>query len=386
MSPPVLERVRSVIHKARNAARLRRRSTISSNFNTQKQSIWKRLPDSVLVKILTQCEVQDIYSLLLSCRILRRRISHLEYAISQAYLRHRTRPDRRTTEETDSCELVPSVGDDLTFIAGLFPPPPPQYSTSAGAADDLPEYSFGYLADLTRCWKTCVRLSYYLAEYVVYRHLRNDSSSLSSSKTEQEVVYSKSVGLLQSRLLSSLAYIIFFLETYASTESATRSAENAYLVESQQSILQQPPFNNTQILLSTHHAMHLLCSSVRQLMAPDIAAASTETWLGLLLTTSTLERIVEFFVAAATDESAKATASAASGHWTNRMEFMWQMRRDWGEFVASGVLSLPQLRDVWFEAARREICRRGAIPHESEELVSVLHRSGVALRCEFCEE
>ncbi|GMG37672.1 unnamed protein product [Aspergillus oryzae var. brunneus] len=135
--------------------------------------------------------------------------------------------------------------------------------------------------------------------------------------------------------------------------------------------------------------MHLLCSSVRHLMAPDIASASTEAWLGLLLTTSTLERIMEFFVAAAKDESVKVAAADANGHsptWTNRMEFMWQMRRDWGEFVASGALTPPKLSEVWFEAAQREICRRGAIPHECEEVVPVLHGPGVALRCEFCEE
>ncbi|KNG81474.1 hypothetical protein ANOM_010016 [Aspergillus nomiae NRRL 13137] len=268
MSPPVLERVRSIIHRAKTTAKLRRRSTIS--VSTQKQSIWRRLPDSVLVKVLAQCELQDIYSLLLSCRILRRRVSRLEYAISQAYLHHRTQPSQYITETGH--ELVPSVGDDLTFIASLFPPPPPQY-TSTGVGDDLPEYSFGYLADLTRCWKTCIKLSYYLAEYVVHQHLVKDASW--SSKTEKEVGYSKGVGLLQSRLLSPVAYIIFFLETHASEpQPSIRATSSRH--QAQQSILQQPPFANTQTLLATHHAMHLLCSSVRHLMAPDITAASAE--------------------------------------------------------------------------------------------------------------
>ena len=158
------------------------------------------------MKVLAQCELQDISSLLLSCRILRRRVSYLEYAISQAYLRHRTRPYQYITETGH--ELVPSVGDDLTFISSLFPPPPPQY-TSTGVGDDLPEYSFGYLADLTRCWKTCIKLSYYLAEYVIHQHLQKDSSWW-SSKTEKEVVYSKGVGLLQSRLLSPV-YVVSYI-------------------------------------------------------------------------------------------------------------------------------------------------------------------------------
>ncbi|KAB8237037.1 uncharacterized protein BDW43DRAFT_308047 [Aspergillus alliaceus] len=375
MSPPVLERVRSVIHKAKNSAKLRRRSTIS-NPSTQKQSIWKRLPDPVLVQILAQCDLQDIYSLMLSCRMLHRRISQHEYPISQAYLHHRTLPYQCITETGH--ELVPSAGDDLTFISSLFPPPPPQYTHR----DDLPEYSFGYLADLTRCWKTCLKLSYYLAEYVVHQHLQKDPahSLWSSSKTEKELIYSKAVGLLQSRLLSPLAYIILFLETNASCPSPS--------LKSQQSILQQSPFTNTQILLETHHTMHLLCSSVRHLMAPEIAHTSTENWLSLLLTTSTLERIVEFFVAAATDESGKGPAGNAGGPsstWTNRLEFMWQMRRDWGEFVASGVMAPPTLDEIWFEAARREICWRGAIPHGCGEEMLIFHGLGDSLRCEFCE-
>ncbi|KAE8355157.1 hypothetical protein BDV28DRAFT_58350 [Aspergillus coremiiformis] len=382
MSSQVLERVRSAIHKAKNSAKRRRRSTLSTS-SGQRLSIWKRLPDTVLVNILAQCDLQDIYALMLSCRMLRLRVGQHEYAISQAYLHHRTRPYQYITESGH--ELVSSVGDDLTFISSLFPPSPPHY-TPTGVRDDLPAYSFGYLADLTRCWKTCIRLSYYLAEHVVHQHLQKDSIShslWSSSKTEKELIYSKAVGLLQSRLLSSVAYIIFFLETHAESSSPSHS------IKFQQSILQHPPFNNTQILLETHHTMLLLCSSVRHLMAPEITYASTENWLSLLLTTSTLERIMEFFAAAATDESGKGVAGNArdrSPTWTNRMEFMWRMRRDWGEFVASRMLTPPTLNEVWFEAAQREICRRGAIPHEGEVVVPIVHGFGVSLRCEFCEE
>jgi hypothetical protein len=176
----------------------------SRSSNSQKQPIWKRLPGTVLAKILAQCDLQDIYSLMLSCRILREQIYQHEYAISLAYLHHRTQPYRYITETGH--ELAPSAGDDLTFISSLFPPPPPQY-TSDGIRDDLPEYSFGYLVDLTRCWKTCIKLSYYLTEYVIHHHLQTDpiaQSSWPSSKTEKQFIYSKGVGQLQARLLSPL--------------------------------------------------------------------------------------------------------------------------------------------------------------------------------------
>jgi hypothetical protein len=162
----------------------------SRSSNSQKQPIWKRLPGTVLAKILAQCDLQDIYSLMLSCRILREQIYQQPY---------------RYITETGH-ELAPSAGDDLTFISSLFPPPPPQY-TSDGIRDDLPEYSFGYLVDLTRCWKTCIKLSYYLTEYVIHHHLQTDpiaQSSWPSSKTEKQFIYSKGVGQLQARLLSPL--------------------------------------------------------------------------------------------------------------------------------------------------------------------------------------
>ncbi|KAF7589374.1 hypothetical protein BBP40_004422 [Aspergillus hancockii] len=353
MSPPVLDRVRSVIHKAKLSASRRKRSSLSR----KQQPAWQRLPGTVLARILAQCGLQDIYSLMRSCRILRQQIYQHEYAISQAYLHRRTRPYQYITETEH--ELVPGAGDDLTFISSLFPPPPPQYTSDGNG---LPEYSFGYLADLTRCWKTCIKLSYYLAEYMVHHHIQTDpiaQSLWSSSKTEKEYIYTKGVGQLQSRLLSPLANIIFFLESHASASVLPPSTHQQNSLKTQQSILQQPPFTDTQTLLSTHHTMHLLCTSVRHLMAPEISPTSAENWLSLLLTTSTLERIMEFFVAVAADEAAKVSVAAA-GHfrhhaasppstWTNRLEFMWQMRRDWDEFlgnVEEGECGPPALSEV----------------------------------------
>ncbi|PLB52604.1 hypothetical protein P170DRAFT_107212 [Aspergillus steynii IBT 23096] len=428
MSPPVVHRFRHIIHRARSSVSRQRKPTITSP--QRNDPLWKRLPTSVLVQILAECDLFDIYSLILTCRLLHRRIYRNESAIAQEYLRRRRR-QLQFSEDLEYDELIDSPGDDLSFISVLFPPPPPQYSgIDNGMRDDLPEYTLGYLADLTRCWTTCIRLSYYLAEYVVRHHLQTDALAQplwSSSKTQKEVVYSRAVGLLQARLLYPMAYLVFFLET-----NATALDSNQPL--SQQSILQAPPFTNTSILLSTHHCMHLLCTSVQRLMAPEIPHTSTENWLGLLLTTSTLERLMDFFVAAAADSSPSAIAttttpakrkpsssslstrsspssspplsslSSSSSTWTRRREFMWKMRADLGEFLAlagtrgarfsfacggsgsgNGDYPLPSLGGIWFEAAQREICRRGAIPHFCDE-VPVLHGSAVVLGCEFCDD
>ncbi|KAK1140474.1 hypothetical protein N8T08_010318 [Aspergillus melleus] len=418
MSPTVVHRFRHIIHRARHSVSRQRKPTITSPHRNE--PLWERLPTNVLVQILAECDLYDIYSLILTCRRLHRRIYRNESAIAQEYLRRRTRR-HQFSEDPEYDELIDSPGDDLSFISDLFPPPPPQYTgIDTDMRDDLPEYTLGYLADLTRCWTTCIRLSYYLADYVVNNHLQTNAIAQplwSSSKTQKEVVYSRAVGLLQARLLYPMAYLIFFLET-----NATALDSNQPL--SQQSILQAPPFTDTSILLSTHHCMHLLCSSVQRLMAPEIPHTSAENWLGLLLKTSTLERLMDFFIAAAADTSGTTNTtkrkpsssslsprsspssspplpslSSSSSTWTRRREFMWRMRADLGEFLAlvgtragarysipgGSDYPLPSLGSIWFGAAQREICRRGAIPHFCDEM-PVLHGSGVVLGCEFCDD
>lgn len=176
---------------------------------SQKQLIWATIPNAILIQILVLCDLTDINALTLSCRVLHHRIYQHESAISQEYLRQRRRQRGH--------KLPSSPGDDLMFIADLFPPPPPQYTTTTSddgggggggscmhRDNNIPEYSFDYVADLTRCWRTCIRLSFYLAEATVQHHLETDPVARSlwrSSKTEREVVYSKGVSLVQARML-----------------------------------------------------------------------------------------------------------------------------------------------------------------------------------------
>ena len=166
-----------------------------------KDSVWKRLPDDVFVTLVAFCELESITSLALACRLLHRRIFDNEFSISRTYLNLRR---RKVTLDYCSEENL-SPGDDLTFISELFPPPPPLYT--AGQGHDDAAYSLAYLSDLKRCWKACIRLSYHLADHAVRHHLESDPNSRdlwSSSKTEREVVYSKSVGEFQAKILHSM--------------------------------------------------------------------------------------------------------------------------------------------------------------------------------------
>lgn len=161
-------------------------------------------------------------------------------------------------------------------------------------------------------------------------------------------------------------------------------------LETQQSILQKYPFTDTRVILQTQHCMHLLCSTVRRCMSPNFPYSTSESWVSLLLLTSTLERILEFFVAVSKDNE-RIDSSSHAPNWTHRKEFMWRMREDLGHFMAvTGQTTLqkpavaPTLDLVWFGAAFQELSQRGAIPHSAEEPVHVLHGSAVTLFCNQC--
>ncbi|KAJ5726329.1 uncharacterized protein N7483_007686 [Penicillium malachiteum] len=378
--PPIFNRFRTV---------LSRRGKKSSISFLSKESIWKCLPNDVLVRLVSLCELEDIVSLALTCRLIHSRVFKNETAISHVWLNIRRRNYLR-----DEDDLNFSPGDDLTFISELFPPPPPQYAVGDGHDDA--EYSFAYLADLQGCWTTCIQLSYHLADHAVRHHLDTDPIARSlwtSSKTEKEVVYSRAVAVLHEKLIYPMAHTILFLESSAADDPISESSVHLdrlfKSIDDQRSILQSTPFTNTHILLSTQHCLELLCSTLRRLMLPEFPSSSSENWVSMLLMTSTLERILKFFVAVAKDEEERESPFHATG-WSHRKEFMWRMREDLSQYVVSKKYSnristgLPTLTEVWFGACHQEMLQRGAVPHSTEEPVPVLHGSAVKLTCEYC--
>ena len=136
--------------------------------------------------------------------------------------------------------------------------------------------------------------------------------------------------------------------------------------------------------------MQLLFSTVQRLMGPEIPHSTAESWFSLLLTTSTMERILSFFVSIAQDDQRNQKGEHDST-WSHRKEFLWAMRQDLNEYMGSfrdqGEQTFlgPKLHHVWFQAARNEMDERGAIPHTVEDSeVHVLHGSVVKLECEYC--
>ncbi|KAJ5885119.1 hypothetical protein N7495_009629 [Penicillium taxi] len=365
-----------------------------------KHSPWERLPDNVLVSLLTFCKLKDIASLALTCHSVYSRLVKNESAIARSWLNFRINicaPPYNDHDFENDIGLSPS--DDLTFIASLFPPPPPLYAIGDGHEDA--DYSIAYLADLESCWTTCIRLCYHLADHTVRHHLDTDPviwQLWNSSKTETEYVYTKAVETLQKKLLPSMAYCIFFLESAASDGlDLNCSGQAIYLstsIRRQQAILQKPPFTDTQVLISTQHCMQLMCSTVRQLMSPNIPHSSSENWVALLLSTCTLKKIVEFFAAIAKDEEMNASRSHHRS-WSHRKQYLLEMRETLGQYIPSAKQTrhtasksksvLPTLDQVWFGAAYRELRQREAIPHPAEYPIHILHGSEMILGCKYCD-
>lgn len=103
------------------------------------------------------------------------------------------------------------------------------------------------------------------------------------------------------------------------------------------------------------------------------------------LLTSTLERILQFFLAIAADEEDIHTSA-----WSNRKEFMWRMREDLGQDVTftgknpgNKSISMPTLDQVFFKPAYQEMTRRSAIPHSADP-IPIFHGSTLALHCAYC--
>lgn len=184
----LLDRVKTVL----------RRGKRSSSYVGPKDSVWKKLPSHILVAILASCELKEFGSLSLSCRSLHDQVAKLQFAIAWEYIQLR----KQIHHQGHSIDGFLSPGDDIAFICELFPPPPPEYNPAID--QDNAGYSLGYLGDLKRCWDTCLRLSYHLADHVVEHHLETDPIAQplwSSSKTEKEVVHSRAVAALQAKLL-----------------------------------------------------------------------------------------------------------------------------------------------------------------------------------------
>lgn len=132
-------------------------------------------------------------------------------------------------------------------------------------------------------------------------------------------------------------------------------------------ILRSPPFSCTSTLVATHHCMQLLVSYIRYTMSPE--GEFDDSWISSLLTLSPFVRIVEFFSAEMGD---------GGNQRMQRKNFMHNFQHDMQmherDDMNTVVFVSPSderahsssVRDIWFDAARKELMSRQMVPHDAE--------------------
>ncbi|PGH09602.1 hypothetical protein AJ79_05658 [Helicocarpus griseus UAMH5409] len=363
-------------------------------------SCWDRLPVELQISIFGRCRLQDMGHLRLASRAFATLIDMHEQAIAREYLRFR-RHGSLPSPIDEARTYTREPEDDVILLSDLFPPP----KFEDGVKD---AYTFRYLWSLRRRQEVCSKLAYYLADRVLDRYLQSDPAhkSLFASKRDMEACHELGIARLQFKLTPLMFYTLFFLETYAHARLTLQSDlyatyeagrlpvpiqpvdRSLMFRKLQAEIVKTPPFTNTRTFLSTHHCIHLLVSYLRFTLSPEPPFhTSCDPWISMLLTTSGLGRIGEFFAA---------EKGGGNNQRSMRKEFMRNMQADWDAsrndekalmVYGSGEESTrpPPVREIWFEAARNEMRIRGVVPHQTEDWVVVWEGARISIGCQNCE-
>ncbi|PGH00419.1 hypothetical protein GX51_05827 [Blastomyces parvus] len=361
-------------------------------------SCWDRLPAEILISIFGRCGLQDVGNLRLASRAFSTLIDAHERAISREYLRLRRHGSLPSPiHELKAYTRDPE--DDVILLSDLFPPP--KVENSAQYA-----YSFRYLWSLRRRQEVCSKLAYYLAESVLERYLRDPTHKTAfASKRDLQACHEGGTAQLQFKLTPLMFYTLFFLETYAQARAELQSKLYAtykagrlpvaiqpidrtrMFRDLQAKIVSSPPFTNTPTLVSTHHCIRLLVTYLQFALSPEPPFhMPCDPWISMLLTTSGLGRIAEFFAA---------EKGRGNNQRSMRKEFMRNMQADWdasrNDERASMVYGRgeesrrpPSVQEIWFEAATSEMKKRGVLPHRTDDWMLLREGMKISIGCQHC--
>ncbi|OJJ44408.1 hypothetical protein ASPZODRAFT_135231 [Penicilliopsis zonata CBS 506.65] len=340
------------------------------------------LPVELQIQIFAHCRIQDLLQLKLVCRAFHQILSVHERQISRRYLRlrrHGTLPSPIHSEKT----YTRNPEDDVVLLSDLFMP--------ASSVKGGHLYTFRYILSLRRRQKLCSRLCYYLADRVMDRLLHSEPAFIKANfptKSERNALVKRGIASLWFNLTPLMYYVLYFLETYCSarreqTNTLLRDFETRQLPfpiplnkrktmnkALQLEIIQSPPFTDTSTLISTHHCMQLLVSYLCHTVPPDESIVPDNSWIHSLLTISPFIRVVEYFSAEIGD---------GGNQRLQRKEFMQNFHNDLRgsekDEVSSLIFENPvgghqhsSINDVWFDAAKQELARRNALPHDMEPM------------------
>ncbi|EZF71022.1 hypothetical protein H105_06654 [Trichophyton soudanense CBS 452.61] len=365
-------------------------------------SCWDELPVELVVNIFGLCRLQDLGSLLLVCRKFWYLLQVHEEAITREYLRirrHGTLPSRNHKPS----HYTRAPEDDVILLSDLFPP----FVEDTSGRE---HYSFRYLADLRRRQEVCSKLSYYLADHVLDRFMEENPGWVKSlshlPKPTQQKIMDRGNALLKSKLTPLMFYTMYFLKKYDEARLELQDSlyeafeagklpvpvqprDRSIMYRSLQTkILQAYPFLDSRALISAHHCIRLLIFSLhRVLVAETPVTTSCEKFIIMLLSTSGLERVTEFFAA----------EKGGSNQRAMRKEFMRKTQLDWDNYrndpkalkvfdALSGDCHYPPLMtEIWTGPAIEEISRRKLlIQHSNEDFVTLWNDAHISLGCSYC--
>ncbi|WEW58462.1 hypothetical protein PRK78_003930 [Emydomyces testavorans] len=365
----------------------------------QTSSHWDKVPVELQISIFCQCRLRDIECLRLVSRSFRDLIDANEHAIARDYLRIRRHGSLPSPIDNHGSHTR-APQDDVILLSDLFPPPGVcQHPQQA--------YSFKYLADLRRRQEICSKLAYYLADRILDKYMQSDPAVKASfaSKRDRQACYDRGVALLQFKLTPLMFYVLYFLDTYSKIKSVELDRlysqheagslvdplPRAHRIEDENIfqcyILRSAPFNNPDVLLSTHHVFFLLASYLLDAVAPDYPFHSNGEAMTSMLLTIGLERIVEFFAA---------EKGGGYNQRTLRKTFMRNMQKDWDAYTKSEMAitvygegernhAPVPLNCIWLAPALKVLNEKGRVPHQSQDWVVVWEGLKIHLHCQHCE-
>ncbi|EPS44293.1 hypothetical protein H072_1713 [Dactylellina haptotyla CBS 200.50] len=334
-------------------AQYRSRSSRPTDNTKLTETYFDKLPVELLAQIFAQVHVTDLISLQCTSRSFYNIIDVNSALIVRQYIRVHS----------------------LTTLSKLFP-------AVVLPSCNKPRYDVRYIVGLTRREQTCRELSGYLTERILERCLNTPIQRLKpKTRTVMETC-------LTEELTERMIYVLYFL-----TEYGRRREQTLERLATHRSLVSSLPTNNgphptlnraeifrafqitiisslsDNILIQTHHIMHLLVKHIRLSVCPAPPHQKNDPWISMLLHKSGLGRITEFFAADmpyASHSTRKAFARAMQKDFDELEEVTGPVSPGGANDVERDVP--PPIREIWFDAAQEVLRNRELEPHVGEGL------------------
>lgn len=378
------QRVLRAVEKVR--AQILAKTKSQRNTNMHSGSYIDRLPLELIISIFGHTNLSDVVRLRTVCRAFKDLIDMHEHVIVTTMLNLR-------------------LGSNIQILSKIFPPPKPRRFSE----EKFNQPTLQYLQSLKQRHEICNQLAYFLALITVAPKFDKQLADLGRKERERR----KNIAIEDIRrfLTRQLFYVDRFLTTsrlHLSADLASHAVENsAHLTpapihlsrlynEVQTAIIGDWP---DAVLLSTHHAFHFLVNSIRVAFDPQPPHDKGNDLVSLMLRCpSPLQRCNEFFAADLPTASRRQHAQFMMDMEQEKEKIAFISNIIFGDdrkgngrrrgSLLSGCSAVwdPKLRETWFDAAKKELSRRGLTKHTAEKVFTFPGVAGeVMIGCPDCE-